>query len=120
MQVSRRTHRSRSLRGTRLAAVAAAGLLAATSLVACSASGTDQEQSPSTTASKVLGADTKCSDYLTMSQSDQVRVIQNTSRELDDEFISSSQAMTAVDSIKQFCQEEGLQDGTMRDIAEAG
>ncbi|WP_291277855.1 hypothetical protein [Galactobacter sp.] len=114
----RLTRRNRHL--ARLGAALTAGLLATASLAACSGSEDDPAaaSTSASTAKTALGPDTKCSDYLGLSEEDQVRVIQNTSRELDDEFISSAQALTAVDSIKQFCRQDDLKDGTMRDIAE--
>lgn len=119
------TYRSRRLSRrnrhlARLGAALAAGLLATASLAACSGSEDDPAaaSTSASTAQTTLGPDTKCSDYLDLSEQDQVKVIQNTSRELDEEFISSAQALTAVDSIKQFCQQDDLKDGTMRDIAE--
>lgn len=112
-------NRTRSFRAVRLGSAVAAGLLAVSGLAACGGSDSDDDPTPTPTPSTVIGADTKCSDYVKMTEQEQVRVIQSTSRELDDEFVSSAQAMSAVDSIKQVCQESDLKDGTMRDIAEA-
>jgi hypothetical protein len=93
--------------------------VAVASLTGCGGSGDTGEGSTETptATSKVKGADTKCSDYVSMSKADQIKVIQQTSKEIDKEDVSADQAATAVDSIKQFCQEPDLEDGTMRDIA---
>jgi hypothetical protein len=112
-------------RVARLPLLAASSLLVATSFAACGGSGDGAEHDSSSSAaassssarnSLVKGPDTRCSDYLEMGQEDQVRVIQQTSRELDDEFVSSAQALSAVETIEHSCKSDELKDGTMRDF----
>jgi hypothetical protein len=104
---------------SRLLLGAAAGLLAAASMTGCSGSDHQSGHSAakSSPADKVNGADTKCSDYVTMNKADQIKVIQQTSKEIDKEDVSSDQAASVIADIKKFCKQPDLKDGTMRDIA---
>lgn len=94
---------------------AATLLLAVAGLGGCAGSGSDS--APSTPASKVQGADTKCSDYLKMGKEDRIKVIKQTSKELDHEDVARNEAFQAIEGIKEICQMDEHKDGTMRDIA---
>lgn len=94
-------------------ATAAAATLAIGALAGCSG---NDGSSPSSPTPGQAGADTTCAEYVKLSQKKQVRVIQDTTRELDDEYVPSSDAAEATELITGLCEEDEFKDGTLRDI----